>query len=431
LTAANGNAGAPGRAPGPRGAMAGIRVVELASEMGSLAGKLLADMGADVILVEPPGGAPMRHYGPFLDDRPGPDRSLFWWHTQTSKRGITLDLDVADDREAFVALVATADVLLECEAPDRLTALGIDYEDLSVRHPELVMISLTAFGRTMSRKHELATDLTLLASGGPVWSSGYDDHSLPPIRGDGNQGYNTGCHYAVMSVLTALLQREVSGRGQHVDVNAYAACNVTTEMASYHWLVRQGTVQRQTGRHAQEVPTMQAQVQCGDGRWLTTGFPPRKPAEFKWLYDWIVELGLEDDFPESIFLKRGGERSEPIDLSQLGVDDETTVIFGAAREGLFYLASKVPAYEFFLRAQEVGISVGIIYSPEEALEDPHFVERGFPVEVEHPELGRRVTYPGAPYKFEKSPWAISRRAPKLGEHNEEVLAELGVTRSPG
>ena len=408
----------------PPGALDGVRVVELSGELGAMAGKLLADMGADVVLVEPPGGDPTRGYPPFLDDEPGPDRSLFWWHYQTSKRGVVLDLDGEAGRERFRELVATADVLLECEKPGRLGALGIDWPRLAELRPELVMASVTAFGRNGPSRHEEYTDLTLLAGGGPAWSTGYDDHSLPPIRGGGNQGYNTACHYAVMSILTALLHREVSGRGQHIDVSAYAAANVTTEMASYHWLVQQGTVQRQTGRHAQEQPTLGSQLACADGRWVTTGFPPRHPRELRWLYDWIVELGVEAEFPEAIFLKQGSERSEPLDIQLIGEDDEVTAIFSASREGLVLVASKVTAFEFFERTQQAGISTGVIYSPEEALEDAHFKARGFPVEVRHPELDREITYPGAPYKFERTPWRISRRAPRLGEHQQEVFAEI-------
>jgi crotonobetainyl-CoA:carnitine CoA-transferase CaiB-like acyl-CoA transferase len=411
-------------------ALGGVRVVEIASELGALAGKLLADMGADVILVEPPEGDPARAYPPFLADEAGPERSLFWWHTQTSKRGITLDLETEAGREAFSELVDTADLLLESEPPGRLARLGLDYPEWSRRRPELIMVSVTPFGREGPRRDELATDLTLLANGGPAWSCGYDDHSLPPIRGGGNQGYNLSCHYAVMAALTALLHREASGRGQHVDINAYAACNVTTEMASYHWLVQQGTVQRQTGRHAMEEPTLETQIRCGDGRYVTTGVPPRRPREFRWLHDWLVELGLKDEFPEAIFLERGAELDGPIDFSKIGEDEETTVLFGAAREAMNLVASRIPAYDFFLGAQEAGISVGIVYSPEEAFGDRHFRARGFPVEVEHPDLGRSFSYPGAPYRFEKTQWRIARRAPRLGEHNAEVFAELEQDGDP-
>ncbi len=407
-------------------ALDGIRVVELSSELGAFAGKLLADMGADVICVEPPGGSPMRGYEPFRDDVPDPEGSLFWWHYNTSKRGVTLDLDAEPDRELLRRLIGTADLLLECEAPGRLAGLGLDHAALIAERPELITVSITPFGQQGLRRDDLATDLTLLAEGGPVWSCGYDDHSLPPVRGGGNQGYQTACHYAVMSALTAVLVREATGQGQHVDVNAHAACNVTTEMASYHWLVSKGTVQRQTGRHAMEFSTLPTQIECADGRHATTGVPPRTPAEFATLYQWLVELGLTDEFPEAIFIQMGAERDH-IDLSQIGSNEELTAIFGAAREALNFIASRVSAYDFFEGAQKRGITVGVIYSPEEAMEDEHFRARGFPVEVEHPELGETFTYPGAPYVFEKTPWRISRPAPRLGEHNREVFADLGLS----
>jgi crotonobetainyl-CoA:carnitine CoA-transferase CaiB-like acyl-CoA transferase len=407
-------------------ALEGIRVVEIASPYTAFAAKLLGDMGADVLVVEPPTGSPTRTYPPFLEDRPGRERSLFWWHHNTSKRGTTLDLDHAAGRDVLRRLLATADVLLEGEAPAAAGNHGLDPDDLARANARLVHVSITPFGRTGSRRDEAATDLTLLATGGPVWSCGYDDHSLPPIRGGGDQAYNTGAHYAVLSVLTALLERDVSGRGQHVDLSLYAAANVTTEMASYHWLVQRGTVQRQTGRHAMEFATLPTQIQCADGRYVTTGVPPRRPEEMGRLCEWIEELGLAEEFPEAVFLRIGAGK-ESLDLTKVGVDDEVTAIFSAAREGVNLVASRVSAHDFFLGAQSRGMAVGIIYSPEEAFEDEHFRARGFQVEVEHPELGTSFRYPGAPYRFEKTPWRISRRAPHLGEHDDEVLAELGVS----
>lgn len=409
-------------------ALEGIRVVELASPYTAFAAKLLADMGADVIVVEPPAGSVTRTYPPFLEDRLGRERSLFWWHHNTSKRGTTLDLDSASGRDVLRRLLATADVLLEGETPDAMTARGLDPDAVARRHERLVHVAITPFGRTGSRRDEAVTDLTLLATGGPVWSCGYDDHALPPVRGGGDQAYNTGAHYAVLSVLTALLERDVSGLGQHVDLSLYAAANVTTEMASYHWLVQRGTVQRQTGRHAMEFATLPTQVCCADGRYVTTGVPPRRPVEMGRLYEWIVELGLAEEFPEAEFLRLGAAK-ESLDLARVGVDDEITAIFSAAREGVNLVAARVSAHGFFLGAQSRGMAVGIVYSPEEAFEDEHFRARGFPVEVEHPDLGRSFRYPGAPYRFEKTPWRISRRAPHLGEHDDEILAELGVSAS--
>ena len=133
-----------------------------------------------------------------------------------------------------------------------MAGLGLDYPDLAEARPDVIVVSLTPFGRDTAKPDAQVTDLGVLAGGGPVWSCGYDDHSIPPVRGGGNQGYNTGAHYAVLSLLTALLYRGLSGEGegQHIDLSLHAAANTTTEMASYFWLVAQEEVQRQTGRHA-------------------------------------------------------------------------------------------------------------------------------------------------------------------------------------
>ena len=405
-------------------ALHGLRVVELAREPIALAGKLLGDMGADVILVEPPGGDPSRRYPPFLDDVPGEDRSLYWLHYHTSKRGIVLDLDDRGGRERFQALIATADVLLEAEPRRRLGALGLDYDDLAAVKPDLIHVSVTPYGRNDPKSDLPQTDLTLMAASGPPWSCGYDDHSLPPIRGP-QQGYHTASHFAAMSALTALLHRSVSGAGQFIDVSMTAASNVTTEAASYSWLVAQRTVQRQTGRHASVSPSGETQQRCADGRYANTGVPPRKPAEFAALDAWLGELGLADRLPEAVFLELGANWQGPFDLSKIGSDDEITAIFGAGREALKLIASTVSAQDFFLGCQRAGLAAGVVNAPEEAFEDAHFKARGLQVRVQHEDLQREITYPGAPYAFSRSPWAISRRAPKLGEHDAEIDQELG------
>jgi hypothetical protein len=133
---------------------------------------------------------------------------------------------------------------------------------------------------------------------------------------------------------------------------------------------------------------------------------------------------LEESFPEAVFLEMGANWDGPFDLSQIGSDDTITAIFGAGREGLKLIASSVSAYEFFTGGQNAGLAVGIINSPEEAFEDPHFKARGFQVEVEHEDFKKTITYPGAPFNLPRAPWSISRRAPHKGEHTQEILAEL-------
>jgi crotonobetainyl-CoA:carnitine CoA-transferase CaiB-like acyl-CoA transferase len=142
------------------------------------------------------------------------------------------------------------------------------------------------------------------------------------------------------------------------------------------------------------------------------------------LIEWLEEYGLLESFASAPLLEVGAGQGR-LDLSQIATNPEVRETFMAGRDALVLLASSMPAYEFFSGGQQRGFQVGIIYSPEEVMEDEHFKARGFPVEVEHPDLGRSFVYPGAPYLFHGSAWAIQRRAPLLGEHQAEVLAELG------
>ncbi len=405
------------------GALSGWRVVELSSDGAAFAGKLLAELGADVIVVEPPGGSPQRGYGPFLHDTPGPENSLHWWHYNTSKRGVVIDLESEEGRDTFRRLVTGADVVLEAERPDRLASLGIDYADLCTVRPDLVHCSITPFGRRGPRHDEQATDLTVLAGAGPVWSCGYDDHTVPPVRGAGNQGYQTAGVWAAMSVLTALLYRAESSKGQHLDVSMHAASNVTTEMATYGWLVARREVQRQTGRHAAPRPTGDTQVVCADGRFLNTGVPPRKPIEFKALYEWLVELELTEEFPLAVLLEMGGHY-EHIGIAEIEEDPMIGEVFGAGRDAVALIASRLSASEAFLGFQRRGLPVGAVFAPEDIVQDPHFIARGFPVQVHHEDLERSFTYPGAAIRMNGSPASISSRAPHVGEHNAEVLGPL-------
>jgi len=410
----------PRGAPGP---LSGLRVLELASEWTAYAGKLLADLGAEVVLVEPPEGAPMRGYGPYYEDRSDPESSLWWWHYQTSKRGVTLNLDDEPDASLFRRLLKDADLVLEGEPPGRLAAIDLDHPDARRADPGLIWVSITPFGRDNPRSAEPATDLTLLAGAGPVWSCGYDDHALPPVRGGGNQAIHSGGLHAVTATLAAVLYQQATGCGQHIDVSIHAALNVTTEEATFRWLVAGQTVQRQTGRHASPHPTMPSMAPDVRGRPVNTGAPPRSPAEFSALVAWIDDLDLRQEFSETFLLELGIERGG-VDVADLAEDAEVQAIYGAGREALILIASRLDGYDYFVDGQRRGLATSVIYAPEELLDDPHFIARGFPTEVYDERSGRSVTHAGAPIAFGASPWRISRPAPRLGEHNAGVLGGL-------
>ena len=402
----------------PQGALEGVRVVELASEHGALTGKILGDLGAEVIVVEPPGGHASRTFEPFLYDVPGRERSLWWWYYNTGKLSVVLNLRENLGANRFRSLVETCDIVLEGETPGLLAELGLDYETFQPEHPELVWVSITPFGRSSPRSHEPVTDLTLQAGGGPAWSCGYDDHQLPPVRPGGNQGYHTACLWAVEAAMVALYVRQTLGFGQHVDVSMHAASNVTTEAATYEWLVARATVQRQTFRHAAVRPTPPRLMTSADGQ-SVIGALPRRASEFRALIEWIGELGLTDQFEDFFFLEMGVERGG-VRIPDIASDPEAAAIYQAGADGLRFVAGHLGGKAFFLEAQRRGIPAGMLFAPEDVMDDPHFVARGFPVAIEHEDFGRSFTYPGAAFQAPASPWMVRGRAPHVDEHAERV-----------
>jgi crotonobetainyl-CoA:carnitine CoA-transferase CaiB-like acyl-CoA transferase len=397
------------------GALDGLRVIELAGEWSPLAGKILADLGAEVIVVEPSGGHHTRSWGPFLDDLPGPDRSLWWWAMHTSKKAVQLDLTELAGRDRLLLLLQEADVLLESELPGALDRLGLDEQVVTAARPDLIWTTVTSFGLLDERSALPATDLTLLAGAGPVWMCGYDDHSLPPVRGEGGQAVNVAGVHAAIATMSALLGRSRDGRGQRIDVSVNAALNVATEGATYEWIAMHETLQRQTCRHASARPTMPVQVQAADGRFVSTGFPPRHLREVSALLGWLKDLGLGES-AEAVLLGIAEEQGG-IDFTAVKADPLQAEMMAAGREALRRIAASLPAAEFFVGGQERGLAVAIINSPRSMLEDRHVLERRAWTEIEHVELGEIYRYPPPPFRSTVSPYRIRSRAPLLGEHD--------------
>jgi len=154
-----------------------------------------------------------------------------------------------------------------------------------------------------------------------------------------------------------------------------------------------------------------------------TGVPPRSAKEYATLLTWLHDLGAYEAFPEAVFLEMGRDRGG-IRLADIATDVETREIFRAGRDALVFIASRMRAADFFVEGQRRGLAVGVLNAPEDVMEDPHFIARGFPTRVHHDDLGRDVLYPGAPFLNDGSPWRIRSRAPRLGEHDGEVLGPL-------
>src|SRR5215475_13014970 len=203
------------------------RVLDLTTERGLLCGQLLGDMGADVVKVEPPGGSPARKFGPFFEDRPHPDRSLFWWAYNRNKRGVTLDLERPEGRELLRRMVAEADFIIESFNPGEMAARGLRYDDLAAINPRLVYVSITPFGQDGPKASYADADLIILAAGGPLVLTGDDDR--PPVRVSVPQGYAHASGQAAVAALIAHHERQRSGLGQHVDVSAQQAVAQATQ----------------------------------------------------------------------------------------------------------------------------------------------------------------------------------------------------------
>jgi crotonobetainyl-CoA:carnitine CoA-transferase CaiB-like acyl-CoA transferase len=401
----------------------GVQVVELVDERTIDTGRMLRELGADVVMVESPDGSSLRREPPFAGDDPDHERSLRWWAGSVGKRSVVLDLDEDDGRADFARLIAGADVLLEGRGHG-LDAHDVGWDALRGSVPSLIWVSITSYGRESTRATDPATDLTLLAGGGPMWNCGYDDHDLPPIRGGGNQAFHIGAWYATIGALVALAHRDTTGGGQLVDASINAACNVTCEQVTYHWLLLESICRRQTGRHASPVPTAPVQVRCADGRYVTTGVLPRTAREFARLHGWLSELGLLEQLPEAVFLELAASRDEPIEMSAVETDPEVAAMMHAARDAIALIAQTIPAYDFYVAGQERGFAVGAVMTPDEAFEDPHFIARGFQIEVDHPELDATFRYPGIPMHSSAFTYRAPRRPPLLGEHSQEVLRSL-------
>ncbi|MHB8575308.1 MAG: CaiB/BaiF CoA transferase family protein [Dehalococcoidia bacterium] len=408
-----------GAAEPPAGPLSGVSVVELAGERTQYCAKLLADMGADVVTVEPPGGSRARRIGPFVDDVPDLNRSLHFWYYNTSKRGVTLNLEHPDGRELFARLVAEADVVIEAAQPGTLDALGSGYHTLGERYPALVWAAITPFGQTGPYRDFAMTDLTSMAMGGPMASCGYDDRpGAPPIRPEAFQSLHMGGVYAAIGIMIAVLERRESDRGQYIDASIHEACAGTTEGSFPNWEYFRRLVMRQTGRHAAATTTPRWQFRCADGGYINMigGGIPRNPRSWRPLLDWMDEHGRAEDLHDPRY-----DRT----LTENPYARGDTAAHVAAVIGRF--VESIPVEEAYRRAQALHMPWAPVRSPDENLDDPHWRDRGFFVEVEHPELGRSFTYPGLPYSFHGTPGAVRRRAPLLSEHTYDVYVnDLGL-----
>jgi len=397
--------------------MKGFRMLDLADEKGATCGKIFADMGADVIKVEPPEGCSTRRIPPFLEDIPGPDRSLFALAYHAGKRSVTLNLGSADGRKVLAELVERSDFIVESFSPGYMDSIGLGYEHLAHLNPRIIHTSITPFGDTGPARNYKAPDIITWASGGMMFLMGED--GKPPLAMSQPQaGLHAGAEAAVASMI-AHYPREIEGLGQHIVVDMQA-CVVSTLMNEQAMPLLHGDYLRRSGVFTGAIGGRRKTVfRCKDGfvSGLLAGgaYLPSTNATIAWMKeegaapDWLAkEGGLKSLTPA------GFMGADPAALKELDMAEE-------ALERFLMGKTKTEIWQNILKRRILAAPVA---TAADIARDPQLKDREYFVDVEHAGLGRKLTLPGAFAKLSKTPVGPAGPAPRLGEHNREIYCGM-------
>ncbi len=391
--------------PGP---LKALRIVEYSTSIAAAAtGKILADLGAELIKVEPPRtGDPARYHGPFPNDLPDSERSGLFLCLNTNKRGITLDPTRPTGRELLLHLLAEADVFLHNWSPAQAEKLGLEYEQLRQRHAPLIVTAVTPYGSTGPYADYQGADITACAAGGVSVGTGFPDR--PPLTLPLSLGAHFASVAASAATLLAIFSRDVTGRGQFVDVSETDVLAILLAGYGIPTYIYRGVTGIRAGRHMSLGLYPNAVFECQDG-FVCIDCP--QLAQWNRLLEvignppWVKEPRYRDrrqiteEYPHEV---------DALMAPWLRAQDKGT-IFGQTQ------AQRIPT--------------GPVNTMRDVVEDAHLRDRHYFVSVERDDTGP-LTYPGAPYRFSQSPWAVRRPAPHLGEHNEEIYGgRLGVSRA--
>jgi crotonobetainyl-CoA:carnitine CoA-transferase CaiB-like acyl-CoA transferase len=406
------------------GFLSGLRVLELADELGEYCGKVLAGLGADVLKVETPEGEVTRTYGPFYHDVVDPDRSLHFWHYNLGKRSIVLDLDTDEAAGQFRALAATADVILDTRHRTYMKSRGLSYEELKQANPQLVYARISPFGDTGPWADWNGSDIVHLALGGVMMNCGYDPepsgrYDTPPVAPPRWQSYHIAGEMTAIAIVAALNYRLSSGLGQLLSTAVHDAVAKNTETDLPSWVYLRQSHHRKTCRHAMNEPAKFSLAMTKDGRWtLPYSTYLSGGNTFGKTLDLLKKYGMQFDLENESY-------RDP----EVARRPATTMHVAAAVKTL------VGAFKFdkdlWREAQGLGLPWAPIRRPEENIDDEHWACRDTFFGVEHPELGESFIYTGAKWLSPEVPWRHGPRAPLLGEHTDQILAELDAARARG
>jgi crotonobetainyl-CoA:carnitine CoA-transferase CaiB-like acyl-CoA transferase len=389
-----------------------IRIIDLTDISGAYCTKILADLGADVIKVEPLSGDKLRRIGPFYKDVPHLERSLLHFYLNTNKRSVTLNLATSDGREILKHLSKGVGVVIETFHPAYLDSLGVGYNSLAELNPALVFTSITPFGQNGPYKDFKFSDIICWAMGGLMYLGGFPDR--PPVQGYEYMAYKTGSLHAAVATLMAIHYQQNTGIGQKIDVSIQECIAQAMENAAQYYDLEK-VIRRRAGNSQLEAGA--GIYPCKDG--FVYMVVALRGALMRWdeLVAWLVEE------------KVSGAKELENSRWQNKEWRKTEEAMEKFHEIFTNLTKKHRKLELYEKAQARGISLSPVSTIGDLFENPQLKARDFFVEVEHPELGDTVTYPGGPYVLEKTPWQIRRRAPLIGEHNMEIYhGELGFSK---
>jgi crotonobetainyl-CoA:carnitine CoA-transferase CaiB-like acyl-CoA transferase len=382
------------------GPLSGYRVLDLAGPLGLHCAKLLADMGADVIKIEPPSGEESRRVPPFKDDIPHPEKSLYFLHFNTNKRAVTLDLEKSDGRAIFLELARRADVVLETAHPGKMDELGIGYPVLREQNAGLVYAAITPFGQTGPWRDYKANDMAGIALGNLLYLAG--EPGEPPLQPPGEIAYGMASTYGAFGVAVALYHRLESGKGQYIDVSMHECAG---HIAGY-FIPNYGYTGAKPARASRkgEETDLYDPYKTKNGYARIFIIPVE---QWRRLVDWI---GRPPEISGPEFEKMSYRRQHP------------DIVTKAIAE----FCAKHTKEELYDEGQKRRIAVTPINTAGEFVEMEQTKARGLFVDMEHPAIGQYKHFGVVPRLME-TPGAIHRPAPLLGQHNQEIyVEELGM-----
>lgn len=381
-------------------ALGGIRLLDLAEDRGLYASKLLADLGADVIKVERPEGSKSRRIGPFKDDVPGPESSLYFINFNTNKRGITLNLYSPAGRDIFKQLARRSDVVIEDFEPGVMKSLGLDYPVLREVNRRIILASVTGFGEDGPYSSYKAPDIVSFAMGGLMYISGEPERA--PVVAPCEQAYHSASIIVAFGVLAALYQRLTTDEGQLVEVSAHEVLAAINE----ELIMRYSLTFEIEGRYGSQHTSAPARIYpCKDGY---VHIVVLRVGHWRSLLELLgnPEIVMDEAWYDPRFRRLNADIIDPI-VTEFTLSHTKTEIVKLCQ------ARHIPCTP--------------VNTPADFASDPHVKERAFITKVEHPVIGWHG-YLSPPYRLSETPCRIERPAPLIGQHNKEVYCgELGYS----